>query len=287
MNPQRSKQPTIANIFSWALRRLSYGDYYFTQDGSDGGWELNIWECPEGDLSPEDADIFKKLAEAIVDGRVAPEIILRHMEGSPELPSEKQMSALLHSSLKAAIGFCLLDARRRLGKSEVAQFETRATREAPQGVSDSIALGLLGETASIFPKMVKRAEELRVLEIEYPVPDGVQQYVVEFSKCYISGRFFASLLVCRATIELALRDFLNRSGKKRELLPIESSEQDGLFSLIQCARSLDKWKLAPTLDDADEVRRRANAVAHKGELNPELCKTLIIKTRGILKELYS
>jgi hypothetical protein len=139
----------------------------------------------------------------------------------------------------------------------------------------------------MFPKMVKRAEELRVLGIEYPVPDEVQRYTDEFSRCYIFGRYFASLLVCRAAIELALRDFLVRNGREQQLASVDVDQKDGLFSLIQITRSLNKWKLAPTLDDADEVRRKANAVAHKGELRPELCKALIIKTRGVLKELYS
>jgi hypothetical protein len=169
----------------------------------------------------------------------------------------------------------------------VAAFEALAAHQTPQGLSDSIALGLLGDFASMFPKMAKRVEELRVLGIEYPVPDEVQRYTDEFSRCYIFGRYFASLLTCRAAIELALRDFLARNGRKQQLASIAADEKDGLFSLIQIAHSLNKWKLEPTLDEADEVRRKANAVAHKGELRPELCKTLIIKTRGVLKELYS
>lgn len=287
MSSKHSKQATTANVLAWALRKLGEGDYHFTAEGPDGGWELNLWECPEGDLSPEDAEVFKKLAKAIVDGRLAPEIILQHMEGSPESPSEEHISGLLQSTLKTAIGRCLIEARRRLGTASEAKFEALAVRQTPQDLSDSIALGLLGDIATMFPKMVKRAEELRVLGIEYPVPDEVQRYTDEFSRCYIFGRYFASLLVCRAAIELALRDFLARNGRKQQLAAIEAEEKDGLFYLIQSARSLNRWKLAPTLDDADEVRRKANAVAHQGRLQPELCKTLIIKTRGVLKELYS
>jgi hypothetical protein len=283
MNRERAKEPTLSNIFVWALQRLSNDDYHFSaqrsQDGS--GWELTIRERPD-ENSAEQMVVFKKLGKAIVDGQIAPEVPVGGASG------ENQVLPYLQSSwFKAGIGFSLLEARRRLGASKVARFEDFASKEAPQELSDIVASGLLLEMANMFPKMIKRAEELRVLGIDCPVRNEVQQYAEEFSRCYIFGRFPAALLVCRAAIELALRDFLTRNGKAKELSAMDEEEKSGLLALIKCARSLNKWKVLPTLDDADEVRRKAIAVAHRGEINPELCKNLIIKTRGVLKELYS
>jgi len=156
MSPQQSNQPTKAEIFAWALRKLGADDYHFTLEGMEGRWELNIWEFEEEDLSADQANVLKEVAQAIVDGRFKPEIALRL--ASPELPTGKDLSVLFRTPLQAALGYCLLDARRRLGASGAATFETSATQAAPQAVSDSIALGILGEMGAMFTKIIKRAD---------------------------------------------------------------------------------------------------------------------------------
>jgi len=50
--------------------------------------------------------------------------------------------------------------------------------------------------------------------------------------------------------------------------------------------------LKPTLDDANEIRIRANITIHPSsvdekKLDADQCKALFFKTRGVLRELYS
>jgi hypothetical protein len=56
---------------------------------------------------------------------------------------------------------------------------------------------------------------------------------------------------------------------------------------ISLARLKFPNSLKTTLDDADVVREKANDAVHKGSPDTETCKNMFIKTRGILRELYS
>lgn len=152
--------------------------------------------------------------------------------------------------------------------------------------AEMVASGYARQMAKLFPKMVRRAETLRALPTSTPVPTEVQQYLREASKCYIFGHFIACLLVCRSAIEFGLRDFLVRAGKGSELEFLHADRGDTLFAMIRLARTL-RWTLQATLDDADEVRRIAKDAVHQRAPDPEICKELFIKTRGVLKELYS
>ncbi len=68
---------------------------------------------------------------------------------------------------------------------------------------------------------------------------------------------------------------------------VKTRNAETLKEFFKLARSFAKWTLRPTLDDADEVRRKANDAAHEGSPPAETSKELFIKTRGILRELYS
>ncbi len=152
--------------------------------------------------------------------------------------------------------------------------------------ADVVTAEYATQIAKLFPKMVRRAETLRALPASAAVPAQVQQYLREASKCYVLGRFVACLLVCRSAIEFGLRDFLVRGGKGPELESLHAERGDTLFAMIRLARTL-RWTLQPTLDDADEVRRIAKDAVHQTAPDPEICKELFIKMRGVLKELYS
>ena len=56
--------------------------------------------------------------------------------------------------------------------------------------------------------MVKRFEKLNSLPADHKAPESVQRYISEASRLYIEGHFDACLILCRATLEFALRDRL-------------------------------------------------------------------------------
>ena len=162
---------------------------------------------------------------------------------------------------------------------------------SPDGVAEAVFSEYARELAFVFPKVMKRAKRLSALPSCLLVPAKVQRYLVEVTKCYLYGRFLACLLICRSAVEVGLRDFLARKGKKPELRELQSQKKDGLGGLIALAQSLKRAKLNHTLEDALRVLRVTNPVVHP-EVDTELptadiCEEIFITTRGILKELYT
>ncbi len=157
----------------------------------------------------------------------------------------------------------------------------------PEAVSVGVVTHYANEMSRLFPKLIRRAEQLRIVPIEQPAPPDVQHYIEEASKCYIYGRFVACLIVCRSAIEFALRERLLSKGQERALSAMKNQRNDSLWNLIELARSVFSRELLPTLDDSDEIRRAARDAVHVAEPKPELCKEMFIKTRGVLGELYS
>jgi len=159
------------------------------------------------------------------------------------------------------------------------------------GNQDAIAVSVVAhyadEISHLFPKLIRRAERLRVVPTQEKVPPEVRRYLEEASKCYIYGRFIACIIVCRSAIEFAIRERLLSRGQERALSAMKNQRSDSLWSLIDLARDVFPRVLKPTLDDADEIRRAARDAVHISEPKPETCKDMFIKTRGVIGELYS
>ena len=143
------------------------------------------------------------------------------------------------------------------------------------------------ELARLFPKMVRRAGRLQVLAASESAPDQVQEYLKEATKCFIYGRYIACLIVCRAAVEFGVRDFLIRSGRRKELEAWRIGKKESLEDMIKLCRTSARWGLQPTLDHADEVRRWANEAVHEKVPSQAKCEEAFVKTRGLLRELYS
>jgi hypothetical protein len=178
-------------------------------------------------------------------------------------------------ALRIAVHKWIYRGRERLGGTELASLE-KVLLEREEQVQEAIASAYLKEFAGEFKQLVGRAERLRVLDTTAPVPEPVQRYLAEATRCYVNGRYIASLLVCRSAVEFALRDRLKR--------------EDTIEKLIGYAREKLPWTLRPTLDLADEVRVAANRAVHPvpGAVPPGgVCMEMFVKTRAVLKELYS
>lgn len=138
-----------------------------------------------------------------------------------------------------------------------------------------------------FPSMIDRAEKLNAISARTAVPESVQRYLIEASRCYVFGQYIGCLAICRAAIELAIGDFLRRNGKQADLLRLGAEGKDGFSARIAIAQSLGGWNLRFTLETAKEVRNWAGMVLHEKPVPPDKCKELFFKARGVLKDLYS
>lgn len=281
-------QPDKVEILVWALRMLGDDDYHFDPNGPDGGWELNIWEHPE-EIGEEELHVSQQEYEA---ARQKLDLAFRTAFGSkktsptPTDVDDALIKMFLEPALRPILGKYLLRWRGQLGSSGRAKMEDMAIAAAQGDVHNAIVSQCLADMSARLPSRVKRIEELRVLTASVDVPKEVQCYVEEAYNCFISGHFLACLIVCRSAIEFAIRDFLTREGKQRELETLKTERGDTLYALIRVARDLRR-NLRQSFDTADEVRRAASDAVHNRAPETEDCREAFIKTRGFLKELYA
>lgn len=294
-------------IIAWAIPRIAGGHYAVSDD--ERGRELWVTEFEptldemEGELSygPDkrvrDALLRLKADCNMTNIRVLFNLLLGEKLG--ELLAE-QFSCIdltpAHYDMAVAVGYkqqhsltnsiqkFLAKGREGVSVPLLANLESNAD---PRAVSVAIVTHYAEEISNLFPKLIRRAERLRIVPIEDKATPVVQRYIEEASKCYVYGRFIACLIICRSVIEFALRDQLYSRGQKRALDAMRNQRNDSLWNLIEYARLVFPKDLIPTLDDADEVRRAARDAVHLAEPKPELCMDMFVKTRGVLGELYS
>lgn len=295
------------DVIAWAIRRIAGGHYAMSE--VESGRELWVTELEptldqmEGELchGPDDRvrEPLLRLKECCNPTNVRNFFNVLLGEKLGEIFAGQFSFADLgqeHYPLVVAAGYRQLHglisdlqgilARGREGVSVdwLANIEGKAN---PDAISAGIVAHYANEISHLFPKLIRRAEQLRIVPTEEKVPPEVRHYLEEASKCYIYGRFIACIIVCRSAIEFAIRDRLISQGQERALTTMKNQRSDSLWGLIDLARAVFPRELKPTLDDADEIRRAARDAVHVCVPKPEICKDMFVKTRGVLGELYS
>jgi hypothetical protein len=158
-----------------------------------------------------------------------------------------------------------------VSSQQMAEVENALIPEFQQNMT---VINYADEIAALFPRVVKRAGALRILNADEEAPLPVQKYLAEASQCYIYGRHLACLIVCRSAIEFSLRERLGRDDLELE-------------ELITLGKRQLHWTLGSTLDDATCVRKAANRAVHERPPEDEVCREMFERTRGVLRELYS
>lgn len=185
------------------------------------------------------------------------------------------------------IGREILNAREQLSQPQMADFDDFLALHAGEGLSELLASEIANRLGKLYPKMLRRAEKLRALPARREFPGQIQDYLKEATRCYLFGQFAACLFVCRAAIEMGLRDYLRRVGMTAQLEELSVNHADGVCGLIKLAESLSRWDLKPVLSSAKTINHYASKGLHDKPPDQERCKDLYIETRGVLKELYS
>src|SRR5579859_3626611 len=202
MQDREDKSPSRIHILAWALGELADEHYVFETDDGAGGWELHIYDPKSDESGPpvteEQGRQIEERLEALK--RVIPEY-------------DQRMAFLTRMIARKFIH----KGRERLLSHEDASLEEMLLGCGEEMVREEIASACLKEFARDFKKLVRRAEELRILSITAPVSSRVQTYLAEATRSYVYGRYSACLLVCRSAIEFALGDFLTREGKEEDV----------------------------------------------------------------------
>jgi Domain of unknown function (DUF4145) len=274
--------PTFAEkeaFFRSYLSQLHDMTYEMEPDDPNASWESPF-------LEENWSDFWTEQLIALWLGGDVPPSIAEHFKGQ----SYEQVVSLLYDALDTGMkerSSSFVNARERLASIEEALREAETMDQEDGETLDLVAENYALQIWSRFTRIVRRADQLRVLGIaDRPLTD-VQSYLQEATRCYIWGFYVASLVLCRSAIEFAIRDRLKAHGKLEKLLQLERSRQDTLDKLIELAKAELPWNLKESLRVADIVREEANRAVHRKAPDSERCKEMFVVTRGALKELYT
>lgn len=299
----------LVNLIPWAIERLLKGEYAVRKNPKGLPLKLDLdpglsaLDVPTMEkelrksLGPERAERFFALKDQAGPEKVAEAMneILGPTVG-PEFSShlaEADWETLVSSVYWGLVWFGtqwgeqLAREREGLGTREAAEFEEAREKSSPGSTLVYAAQKYSREMMALFPRIVHRAEMLRILKVSKKAPGNVVRYLQEGSRCYIYGHFLASLVLCRSAIEAAVEDRLRQMGHGEELDHIEEHK---MWSLLEMAR--EKGLLGKRwYRDADSVRSLGNRAAHAetvGKIPKENeCKQAFDLTRKILEHLYA
>lgn len=180
------------------------------------------------------------------------------------------------------IGELIIKEREGLSTPKVQRVENLITAGKPDLLTLFTARRYAREFQKLYPMMVRRAELMRLLPAGQKVPELVDRYLVEASRCFIYGHFLASLFLCRSAIISAAEDRLRKKGS-REVDAIAGDWLKNILKLAREKRIMDEtiWR------QADDIRKLANDAIHGTNLpNEEECKNAHDQTRRVLQYLY-
>jgi hypothetical protein len=315
MAKRKNANPNEAELISWVMPKIAQKHYTWRDDAD--GKELVVTETsltteqilgalcygrPE-----EEQQVLLRLRDdcsmaavrdalVLVLGEKLGTMCLKQFEEQQfeEIPTQFRCPLVLHVAYEQqkrlinSIQRIFVKEREGLtsgpGSQTLAYIESHAL---PEATAVAIVSHYAEELSRLFPKLIRRAEQLNVLPTEDRAPTEVQTYLQEASKCYIYGQFIACLIVCRSAIDFALRDRLVKHGHGAELESLRRERKDTLENILSLARSALSWELTATLKDANDVRQKANDAVHEKVPKPDTCREMFIKTRGVLRELYS
>ena len=275
MAKSRMNEQNETEIIAWAVPRIAGGHYAFS-DGRNGR-ELWVFdrdpeiEEMEGELlyGRQDEKLKQSLLRlreeccldnirtvfALVLGKKLGEQLTQEFCQSRSHPQHYPLIVAVaykqEKSLIADLQKILVTGKLGLSSSYLSNVEGSAI---PEAVSVGVVSHFAQEVSNLFPKLIRRAEQLRIIPAQKAVPRTVQRYIEEASRCYIYGHFIACLIVCRSAIEFAVRDLLIEQGHKAELNDLKSRHEDTFDNVINHGRRLLNPRFRPTLDAADEVR---------------------------------
>lgn len=128
-------------------------------------------------------------------------------------------------------------------------------------------------------KMVDRTMRLTAMSPRATSDPGVNLYLREATRCCIAGSWDSSVVLCRATLELALRHRL-KDGPEG-FLPTDDKFETVIEYSYMC-------RLINHADRsmAEEVRKNGNNVVHGSAANEDLAWHVLGCTRGVLDHLY-
>jgi hypothetical protein len=133
----------------------------------------------------------------------------------------------------------------------------------------------------------KRKNDFSTLIIDRPIPNEINAYFEDLRICYIFGRFYAAIGLCRVIIEISIRDKFKKLGLGRKSNVSEIS----LNTTEMINRVCSKLSLNDLKNDIRELYNISSKLLHGRDVNifqsGEDTLRFIKKTFESIERLYS
>lgn len=193
-----------------------------------------------------------------------------------DTPASERQQAEEHRRMVALIVETIVSSRETITDAKLKAVE-EFLAAIPEWVEDYLDDRFTREAVAAVPGCVDRLLKLSRLEAEHLPSEVTNGYLREATRTYILGLPQATVALCRAALEQALKDRLGR-------------QLSGSFITWQeLLKEARKWNL---LDKATEAMARdvANAgdeVLHEKPADWKKAEEIVLDTRGLIQQIYS
>jgi hypothetical protein len=137
----------------------------------------------------------------------------------------------------------------------------------------SVALGAAGD----------RIHLLAIPPIKVPGFEDTWTYLAEATRCWLFGHDTACVALCRAALELALREAIRRTPNTHPPLGERDWDLNGLIHVARDEKILDNI----AKDIAHDVRVTAKRILHGNVQEHVATQTILDKTRSLVEHILA
>ena len=212
MTKSTNHQLSEPEIISWAIPLIARGHYAL----SDTAGERELWVTDrKPDISEMEGELLygrdKTTQQAFLNlrenccldnvrtllvsllGKSVGERLILQFADRPLTPQDYELivAVAYHQEASLVSDFQRLVVKGREGISGRQSFVRGDRTEGnSEAVSVAVVTHYAVEISNLFPRLIRRAEQLRILPAEVRVPAIVERYLEEASKCYLYGCFY-------------------------------------------------------------------------------------------------
>ena len=165
---------------------------------------------------------------------------------------------------------------------------TQVSQESEEGIDYVDALFSEGTADYVDEDFFTRRNQVGTLIVSESLPDHFVHHFQNLRECYALGLFQATVIYCRAVIEIGCFEALHRRGEIKRDAKLDDFRE---FSLKALMRSIKPFVYESNWNNADNVIKKADNVLHskreKVVVSEEEAYDAIKDTFAIIEELFS
>lgn len=193
-----------------------------------------------------------------------------------DTPAAERQEADEHRRIVALIVETIINSRETITDAKLKAVEDFLAA-MPEWIEDYLDDRFTREAVAAVPGYVDRLLKLSRLEAEHLPSDVTNGYLKEATRTYIVGLPQATIALCRAALEQALKDRLGR-------------QLSGNFITWQeLLKEARRWNLLEKATEAmaRDVANAGDEVLHEKPADWKKAEEIMLNTRGLIQQLYS